>query len=90
MAVKARRGGKYPLVSESYPGYYGNDIAGTEREASSKEAGTRRSIGRGTTAFTFYSKEHGYLTIRASSFEEAWRLAKIRGYSRRNYERGKN
>lgn len=82
---KGKYGGKYPKVEAT--GYYGSNVAGTYREAEPNTAGESQEIGEGSQRFTFYSKTHGTLTIWADSFEEAWRQAKTRGYSRRNYMR---
>ena len=82
MAVKERRGGKYPKVDAS--GYYGTNTAGNPREFMGNEAGVKREfIGSGTKEYEFYSDTKGILTVRAESYPEAWRIAKARGYSRR-------
>lgn len=82
---KGRYGGKYPKIDAS--GYYGSAEAGTKQNPNPAEAGTGRELGIGSKRFTFYSETHGTLTVWADSFEEAWRQAKTRGYSRRNYMR---
>ena len=85
--LKKRRGGKYLKVSDA-SGYYGTNDAGTKREFIGADAGTKREfIGSGTKEFTFYSDVKGLLTVRADSYEEAWRIARARGYSRRRYKR---
>lgn len=89
MAVKVNRGGK--RSKELFgKGEYGKDIAGQRHELKEKEWGTKREF-KGSTSqeFTFYSKTRGTITIRATSYEEALRLAKRRGYSRRRYGRRK-
>lgn len=86
MADRGKRGGKYPIV-DAY-GYYGNNTAGTPRDIGSNDAGIKREfIGSGTKEYTFYSATKGVLTVRADSFEEAWRQAKARGYSNRRYKK---
>lgn len=87
MAVKRNRGGKYSGATFAN-GYFGRNDAGTPREFKGATAGTQREfIGSGTQEYTFFSKTRGALTIRANSFEEAWRLAKLRGYNKRNYKK---
>lgn len=83
-----------------YMGKYGNGDAGTPRYFKGADAGTSRQagagdatpfkrefVGSGQSEYTFYSETKGALTVRANSFEEAWRIAKARGYSRRRYKR---
>ena len=83
-----------------YMGKYGNGEAGTPRQFKGADAGTSRQaeggnvtpfkrefIGSGQNEYTFYSETKGILTVRADSFEKAWREAKARGYSRRRYKR---
>lgn len=85
--LKEQLGGKYPRVNNGF-GYYGTNDAGTKREFIGADAGTKREfIGSGTKEFTFYSNVKGLLTVRADSYEEAWRIARARGYSRRRYKR---
>ena len=74
---KGKYGGKYQRLTEpESSGYYGTDIAGQRKE-----------IGQGSRRYTFYSDTKGTLTIWASSFDEAWRQAKERGYKRRRYKK---
>ena len=78
MASTGSRGGKYPAL-----GYYGNNTAGVPHEFEGKDVGTRREfIGSGENEYVFEG-EHGTLTIRADSWQEAWRIAKARGYKRK-------
>ena len=85
---KKVRGGKRAANIINAYGDYGRNEAGTPRNIGSNTAGVKREfIGSGDRVFVFYSETHGYLTVRADSFEEAWKLAKSRGYSRRNYKR---
>lgn len=88
MGVKERRGGKYAnkhLINAD--GYYGRHDAGTPRTFVGKEAGTRRKfIGSDVREYTFYSESKGTLTITAKTFEDALRIAKVRGYRRKNYK----
>lgn len=85
---KKERGGKRSKNLINAYGDYGRGEAGTPREIGSNDAGIKREfVGSGEREFVFYSKTKGYLTVRASSWEEAWRLAKARGYSKRNYKR---
>ena len=87
MAVKERRGGKYSRVTDA-SGYFGRNDAGTKQEFVGTTAGIKREfVGSGEKTYIFYSEFRGYLTIRANSFEEAWRIAKLRGYNRRDYKR---
>lgn len=81
--------GKYSSANPEGTGYYGNNDAGTKREANPNDVNPfkREFIGSGEHEYTFYSATKGLLTIRADSFEEAWRQARARGYSRRNYKR---
>ena len=84
---KKERGGKRKNALINAFGDYGSGEAGTPRYIGSKEWGTKREfVGSGDREFTFFSKTKGYLTIKANSFEEAWRQAKARGYSKRNYK----
>lgn len=83
---KGKYGGKYPPIDAS--GYYGRHEAGIPQDFTGQEAGTKREfIGSGTKEYNFYSKTRGILTVRADSYEEAWRIAKARGYSRRRFKR---
>lgn len=82
MAIKKYRGGKY-----SADGYFGENVAGNPRQPNPNTAGEKQEIGTGSRKYTFYREDRGTLTIWANSFEEAWRLAKARGYHRRNYKR---
>ena len=87
MAIKRHRGGKHAKVDAQ--GYFGRNTAGDKQEFTGKEAGVKREfVGSGSRQFVFYSETRGILTVLADSFAEAWRLAKSRGYSRKNY-RGK-
>lgn len=86
MAVKRNRGGKYSNATFAN-GYFGKNDAGTLREARSNTAGQSKHMGHGDNEYTFYSKTHGYLTVRADSFAEAWRRARLLGYSKRNYKK---
>lgn len=86
MAVKRNRGGKYSNVSFAN-GYFGRNDAGTSREMRANTAGQSRKIGQGDKTYTFYNKSRGYLTVHADSFEEAWRQARLLGYSKRNYRK---
>lgn len=85
MAIKARRGGKFPVFDAR--GYYGRNDAGIEPKFNPNTAGEYMEIGTGSRKYTFYSETHGTLTVWADSFEEAWRQAKVRGYSRRKFKR---
>ena len=86
MAVKRHRGGKYSNVTFAN-GDFGRNDAGTAREARPNTAGQSREMGHGDGTYTFYSKSRGYLTVHAESFEEAWRQARLLGYSKRNYRK---
>ena len=89
MAVKTHRGGKF---SGNMPntGYYGTNTAGQKHELQKREWGTKREfIGSGQKEYTFYSETRGTLTVRATDYWEALRIAKSRGYSRRRYRRKK-
>ena len=87
MGVKTHRGGKYSKARDA-SGYYGTGEAGTKHELREQEWGTKREfIGSGEKEYTFYSETRGTLTIRADNYWEALRLAKARGYSRRQYRR---
>ena len=87
MAVKVRRGGKYADRLVNADGYYGRYDAGSLQNFVEKEAGTKREfIGSDVHEYTFYSETKGTLTITAKSFEEALRIANIRGYKRKNYK----
>ena len=82
--------GKYPSANPRGTGYYGRNDAGNPREANPNNVNPlkREFVGSGDYEFVFYSESRGLLTISANSFEDAWRIAKLRGYSRRDY-RGK-
>ena len=82
--IKENIGGKYSRITNAN-GYFGRNQAGIQYELNRAEAGIVRSIGSGSKQFTFYNETHGTLTIWASSFEEAWRQAKERGYTRKNH-----
>lgn len=87
MGVKVNRGGRYTVTTQPY-GYYGNDIAGQKHELVPKEWGTKREfVGAGTEEFVFYDRVHGTLIVTARNFQEAWRVARMRGYSRRSYKK---
>ncbi len=87
MAVKRSRGGKYSNARFAN-GYFGRNDAGTPQEFRGARAGTKREfIGSGTQEYTFFSESRGALTVRADSFEEAWRLARLRGYRKNNYKK---
>lgn len=87
MAVKVRRGGKYADRLVNADGYYGRNDAGTPDTFTPKEAGTKREfIGSDVKEYTFYSETKGTLTITAKTFEEALRIARTRGYRRKNYK----
>jgi hypothetical protein len=80
--------GKYFGQNLQAQGYYGTNIAGNVRHANPNDAGVKREfIGSGTKEYNFYSDTQGVLTVRADSYQEAWRIAKARGYKRRR--RGK-
>ncbi len=84
MSDKGKIGGKHQRI-----GYYGNNDAGVRQEGKSNTAGQKHEFeGSQSQEYTFYSPSKGTITITARSFDEAWRKAKILGYSRRNY-RGK-
>lgn len=83
MAIKASRGGKYSKINSGF-GYYGNNTAGQPHKLIENTAGVKREfIGSGTKEYTFYSDTKGMLTVRADSYQDAWKQAKNRGYSRR-------
>ena len=83
---KGARGGKRS-GSLLTGGYYGSNTAGIPREFEGKEAGTKREfIGSGSNEYVFYSETRGILTVRADSFEQAWRIARSRGYSRKRFK----
>jgi len=82
MAIKTHRGGKFPVLDTG--GYYGRNEAGIPQDFTSNTAGVKREfIGSGTEEYNFYSDTKGILTVRADSYEDAWRIAKARGYKRR-------
>ena len=87
MAVKTSRGGRYGKLTEAN-GYYGRAEAGQRHRAGSSDYGTKREfVGSGDKTFTFYSDTGGTLTVSASSYQEAWRMAKARGYKSRRRRR---
>lgn len=78
--------GKYSEAVPRGQGYFDNGEAGTPREVGTNIAGVKREfVGSGQQPFVFYSETNGTLTIMADSWEEAWRIAKLRGYSKRHY-----
>ena len=78
--------GKYPGITKRGQGYFDNGDASTPRKIGSDTAGNKREfVGSGQQPFVFYSETNGTLTIMADSWEEAWRIAKLRGYSKRHY-----
>lgn len=78
--------GKYPEANPRGQGYFGNNTAGQSPEFTSKDWGTAVGfVGSGERPFVFYSKTNGTLTIMADSWEEAWRIAKLRGYRKTHY-----
>jgi len=81
--------GKYGNGDAGTPRYFKGADAGTSRQAGANEAISfkREFIGSGTQEYPFYSDTKGVLVVRAESYEEAWRIAKARGYSRRRYKR---
>jgi len=84
---KGVNGGKY-AGSRMARGYYGTDVAGQKHELVEKEWGTKREfVGAGTEEFVFYDRVHGTLIVTARNFQEAWRIARMRGYSRRSYKK---
>ena len=87
-AKKKVYGGKYQGPNIEARGYYGTNTAGVAHEFDPNSAGVKREfIGSGTKEFVFYSATRGILTVRADSYEEAWQIAKSRGYSKRRYKR---
>lgn len=86
MADRGKRGGKRANNLYSATGYYGRHDAGTPYDLTPKKAGTKRKfIGSDVKEYTFYNESKGTLTITARTFEDALRVAKIRGYRRKNY-----
>ena len=85
--AKDRRGGKYG-EGTSGRGDFGRDTAGQRHNLTEKEWGTKRKfVGSGDKEYTFYSETLGTLTISANSYWEALRIARSRGYSRKQYRR---
>lgn len=75
-------GGKHPRLN----GYYGNNTAGNRQYMKGGGKPTEREfVGSQIERFVFFSETNGLRTIPAKSFEEAWRLAKLLGYSKRHY-----
>jgi len=87
MGVKESRGGRYGKLTDA-SGYYGNADAGQKHRATSKDYGdARKFIGSGDQAFVFYMPGGGTAIIRADSYADAWRQAKVRGYRTRRGRR---
>ena len=81
---KGKYGGKYERITNA-TGYFGRNTVGNPQFMGEHGAGTKRKfVGSDVREFTFYSKTRGTLTIRATSYDEAWKLAKARGYSRKH------
>ena len=78
--------GKYAEATPRGQGYFGRDDAGDQRyKGGGSTPDKREFIGSGQHPFVFYSKTNGTLTIMADSWEEAWRIAKLRGYRKTHY-----
>lgn len=89
MADRGGRGGKHngSLLGR---GDFGLDTAGQRHHLTKKEWGTKRQfVGSGDKDYVFYSETLGTLTISANSYWEALRIARSRGYSRKQYKKNR-
>ena len=85
---KKRYAGKYPDLSTQRFGASGENDAGQSYALVPKDAGIKREfIGSDSNTYTFYKENLGYYTVTATSFEDALRIAKTRGYNRKNYQK---
>ena len=85
--AKGYIGGKYSGTRRGF-GSYGRNEAGTRSEAGATEAGQKRAFeGSESKPYTFYKEGVGYFTVVARSMDEALRLAKRRGFTRKNYRK---
>lgn len=85
--IKVSIGGKY-VGRINADGYYGNNDAGVTQLFIPKGYGVKREFeGTDVSEYTFYKEGIGYYTVTAHSFAEALILAKLRGYTRKNYQR---
>ena len=87
MAVKTSRGGRYePGIPRIFLDKFYNKDGGINYDFVEKEWGiTREFIGSEGKQFIFFDTKHGMLIITARTFKEAWRRAKVAGYSMRSY-----
>ena len=84
---KGDRGGKY-AGKKLGKGEYGNGRAGDRRFIGDESAGIKREFeGSESNTYTFYREGVGYYTVMATSMDEALRLAKQHGFTRRNYKK---
>ena len=84
--IKVSIGGKY-VGRINADGYYGNNEAGVTPLFIPKKWGVNREFeGSNVSEYTFYKEGLGYYTVTAHSFDEALILAKLRGYTRKNYK----
>lgn len=78
--------GKYSGANPRGQGYFeGNDAGNKRYKGGGSTPDKREFVGSGQRPFVFYSETNGTLTIMADSWEEAWRIAKSRGYSKTHY-----
>lgn len=85
--AKIGRGGRYGSTTTGR-GDFGTATAGQKHQLTEKEWGTKREfVGSGDKEYVFYSETLGTLTIAANSYWEALRIARSRGYSRKQYRR---
>lgn len=85
--AKGYIGGKYSGTKRG-TGYYGRNEAGVRPDVGAGESGQKREFeGSDSRPYTFYKEGVGYFTVVAHSMEEALRLAKHRGFTRKNYRK---
>lgn len=91
MAIKEHRGGKYErYVDKAHfgRGYFGVNDAGIPREPGTGGDPIKREfIGSNLQEYTFSDPVHGTHTFVVSSYEEALRLAKLFGFTYKDYKR---
>lgn len=90
MADRGGRGGKHNGSLLGRGDFGRTDNFGQSHQLAEKEWGTKREfVGSGDKEYVFYSDTLGTLTISASSYWEALRIARSRGYSRKQYKKNR-